>query len=60
MNKLIAIILLLSVIPVEAKTQSLDEKLTELWGKANAQEVIKRCNKYAKNPKHCKIVHSFV
>lgn len=56
----VLVLALLLVIPVKATEITLDQKLIELWGQKEANIVIEKCNAYAKNPKHCKIVHTFV
>lgn len=61
---LIAISLLL-VLAIEYKTinakdYTLDQKVKELWGNTNGTTTIERCNKYAKDPRNCKITKSFI
>lgn len=60
MRTIAIIILLLIPIKLGAETPSLDTKVRELWWNTEGSTVIAKCNKYAKDSKHCKIVHSFV
>lgn len=60
MRVITLIILLLIPIQLQAKENTVDNYIKENFTRNNAVQIIRSCNKYAKNPKHCKIVKSFV